>query len=237
MKAAEKASFWEHLEELRRRIFIMLAVLVLTTVVAFVFSEDIMRVATSPAGGTLLALTPAEAVTASLRMSLVAGAIAAAPVVFMQVWAFIAPGLYRNEKKGFLAVVTACLLLFAAGAAFGWFVMLRPTLGLFRSFETGVIQGTWSVSGYTGFLGTFILVFGVAFQLPLVIMILTRLGIVSPETLGKARRHVVVALLVIAAVLTPPDPVTQVILALPLYALFELSLLLARLTGRRQPKP
>ena len=233
MKTGKRASFWEHLEELRRRIFVMLAALTLTTVVAFIFSERIMRIATSPAGGTLLALSPAEAVTASLRMSLVARAIAAAPVVFMQLWAFMAPGLYRNEKRGFLAVVVSCLLLFAAGACFGWFVMLKPTLMLFRNFETGVIRGTWSVSGYTGFLGTFILVFNLAFQLPLVIMILTRLGIVSPGTLGKARRHVVVALLVIAAVLTPPDPVTQVALALPLYALFELSLLLARLTGRR----
>lgn len=237
MKAGKKASFWEHLEELRRRMLIMLAALVLTTVVAFVFSEDIMRVATSPAGGTLLALSPAEAVTASLRMSLVAGAIAAAPVVFMQIWAFIAPGLYRNEKRGFLAVVAACLLLFAAGTAFGWFVMLEPTLMLFRSFETGVIHGTWSVTGYTGFLGTFILVFGVAFQLPLAIMILTRLGIVSPKTLGKFRRHAIVAILIISAILTPPDPVTQVILAVPLYLLFELSLLLARLTAGRKPRP
>lgn len=235
MKAGERVSFWEHLEELRRRLLIMLAALVVTTVVAFMFSERIMKVATSPAGGTLLALSPAEAVTASLRISLVAGAIAAAPVIFVQIWAFLAPGLYRDEKRGFLTVVVSCLILFAAGAGFGWFVMLEPTLMLFRSFETGVIHGTWSVSGYTGFLGTFILVFGLAFQLPLVIMILTRLGIVSPKALGKARRHVAVALLVIAAILTPPDPVTQVILAVPLYALFELSLLAARLAGRGKP--
>gem|GEM_PF-5725186 len=174
MKEAKKASFWEHLEELRRRIFIMLVVLVLTTVVAFAFSEPIMRLATSPAGGTLLALSPAEAVTASLKMSLLAGVIASTPVVFIQIWAFIAPGLYRNEKRGFLTVVLSCLLLFAAGAAFGWFVMLEPTLMLFRSFETGAIHGSWSISGYTSFLGTFILLFGVAFQLPLAIMILTR---------------------------------------------------------------
>jgi len=237
VKAAKKAPFWEHLEELRRRIFIMLSALVLTTVVAFAFSGSIMRIATSPAGGTLLALSPAEAVTASLRISLVTGAIAAAPVVFIQIWAFIAPGLYRNEKKAFLTVVVSCLLLFAAGAAFGWFVMLKPTLMLFRSFETGVIEGTWSVSGYTGFLGTFILVFGVAFQLPLAIMILTRLGIVSPATLGKFRRHAIVAILIIAAILTPPDPVTQVILAVPLYVLFELSLLLARLAAGRKSLP
>jgi len=115
--------------------------------------------------------------------------------------------------------------------------MLKPTLMLFRSFETGVIEGTWSVSGYTGFLGTFILVFGVAFQLPLAIMILTRLGIVSPATLGKFRRHAIVAILIIAAILTPPDPVTQVILAVPLYVLFELSLLLARLAAGRKSLP
>jgi sec-independent protein translocase protein TatC len=230
-------SFWEHLEELRKRLLIMIAALVLTTAVAFVFSRSIMGVATIPAGGTLLALSPAEAVTASLKLSLVAGAVVSSPVILMQIWMFIAPGLYRNERRAFLAAVASCLLLFIAGAAFAWFVMLRPTLLLFRSFETGVIHGSWSVSGYISFMGMFLLVFGAAFQLPLAVMLLTKLGVVSPQTLGKARKHVVIALLVVSALITPPDPVTQVILALPLYLLFELSLLLAVIARRSPKKP
>lgn len=235
MKGGSEASFWEHLEELRKRILTVVIVLVAATSVAFGFSSHLMRLATVPAGGALLALSPAEAVTANLKLSLAAGVIASSPVAFGQIWAFVAPGLYRNEKRAFLSIVVSCVSLFIAGAAFAWFVMLKPTLLLFRSFETGVIQGSWSVAGYTSFIGTFILVFGVAFQLPLAVMILTRLGIVTPETLGRSRRHVIVALLVISAILTPPDPVTQVILALPLYLLFELSLLAARVSagGRR----
>ncbi len=232
MKGKQEVSFWEHLEELRKRLFIILIALVVTTGASFFFSGRIMRIATAPAGGTLLALSPEEAVTASLKVSLVAGLLAAVPVAFVQIWAFIAPGLYRNEKRGFLTAVLSCLILFAAGAAFGWFVMLEPTLLLFRSFETGVIEGTWSISGYISFLGNFIMVFGIAFQLPLAILILTKLGIVSPQTLGKARRHVIVGVLIIAAILTPPDPVTQIILAVPLYLLFEMSLLIARLVAR-----
>lgn len=234
MKGGGEAPFWEHLEELRKRLFIIILALVITTSAAFAFSRDLMRLATVPAGGALLALSPAEAVTANLKLSLTAGVIASAPVAFMQMWAFIAPGLYRNEKRTFLAAVFSCVSLFMAGAAFAWFVMLKPTLLLFRSFETGVIHGSWSVTGYTGFVGTFILVFGVAFQLPLAVMILTRLGVVSPKTLGRSRRHVIVALLVISAILTPPDPVTQVVLALPLYLLFELSLLAARISCSRR---
>lgn len=230
------ASFWDHLEELRRRIFAVLLALTVTTAVAFGFGGRIMEFATAPVDGVLLALAPAEAVTASLKLSLAAGAVASSPVAFLEIWAFITPGLYRNERKAFLTAVASCLSLFVAGAAFAWFVMLKPTLLLFRSFETGVIQGSWSVSGYISFLGTFILVFGIAFQLPLAIMILSRLGIVSPKTLGAYRRHVVVGLLVISAILTPPDPVTQVILALPLYLLFEMSLILARISGRKRSR-
>jgi len=226
-----EGSFWDHLEELRRRLFTVLLALVVATAAAFAFGGRIMEAAAAPAGGVLLALSPEEAVIASMKLALAVGAAVSSPVTFLQIWAFIAPGLYRNERKAFLTVVASCLFLFAAGAAFAWFVMLKPTLLLFRSFETGAVQGNWSVSGYIGFLGTFILVFGIAFQLPLAIMILSRLGIVSPKALGKYRRHVIVGILVISAVLTPPDPVTQVTLAIPLYLLFEISLVLAGISG------
>lgn len=228
-----EASFWEHLEELRKRLFIIIAALALATSVAFVFSRHIMGLATIPAGGTLLALSPAEAVTANLKLSLVAGMVASSPVVLAEIWMFIAPGLYRKERKAFITAVASSLLLFLAGAGFAWFVMLSPVLAMFRSFETGAIQGSWSVSGYISFLGTFLLIFGGAFQLPLAVLILTRLGVVSRGTLGRARKHIIVALMVVSALLTPPDPVTQVVLALPLYLLFEVSLLLARLSERR----
>jgi sec-independent protein translocase protein TatC len=233
---APEGTFWEHLEELRRRLIVVMAVLALTTAAGFVWSRDLMGLVLSSGPDPLQALAPSEAVVAHLKLSLIAGILVSSPVIFYQFWRFVSPGLYPGEKKTVMGVALFSTLLFAAGAVFAWKVMLNPAIQLFRSFETGGIEGHWSLSAYTGFLGRFILVFGLAFQMPLMILGLSRLGVVTPATIRRYRSHVVVGLLVLAALLTPPDPVTQVLLALPLYLLFELSLLLAsaRLPGRRR---
>jgi sec-independent protein translocase protein TatC len=233
--AVDEGSFWDHLEEFRRRLLTALATVAALTAAAFAFSPRLTSIitATSPRG--LVALSPAEAVTAHLRLSVTAGILAASPVILFQLWRFIAPGLYENERKAVVSVTAAGSVLFLAGAAFAWFVMRVPALTLFQSFETGNITGMWSVSAYLEFIGSFVLVFGAAFQLPLAVMFLTRTGIVKPADLALYRRHVIVGLLILAAVLTPPDPLTQIMLAIPLYVLFEASLLAARVF-RKKPK-
>ncbi|MCP4647080.1 MAG: twin-arginine translocase subunit TatC, partial [bacterium] len=164
---------------------------------------------------------------------LTAAIILASPILIFQSWRFVAPGLYQQERRSVISVTVAGTILFIGGAAFAWFVMREPALFLFQSFETGNIHGAWSVSAYMGFTGSFLLIFGVAFQLPLAVLFLTKTGIMDPGTLARYRRHVVVGLLVMAAILTPPDPLTQVMLALPLYILFELSLIVARISFRK----
>jgi len=233
VKPPEEGSFWDHLEEFRRRLFVMLAVVAVLTAVSFSLSRYTTGYITSTSPCDLVALAPAEAVTAHLRLSVAIGIITASPVLLFQIWRFVAPGLYEKERKGVISVTVAGTLLFIGGAAFAWFVMRRPALLLFQSFETGNIHGTWSVSAYLGFIGSFLLVFGAAFQLPLAVLFLTKTGVIQPRTLGKYRRHVVVGLLIMAAILTPPDPLTQVMLALPLYILFELSLVVARISFRK----
>jgi sec-independent protein translocase protein TatC len=166
-------------------------------------------------------------VVAHLKLSLIAGVLVSSPVLFFEFWRFVSPGLYSGERKTVFGVVVFSTLLFIAGAVFAWMVMLEPAISLFRSFETGGVRGHWSLAAYTGFLGRFVLVFGLAFQMPLMILGLARLGVISPRGLRRYRSHVIVGLLILSALLTPPDPVTQVLLALPLYLLFELSVLLA----------
>jgi sec-independent protein translocase protein TatC len=232
-----EGTFWEHLEELRKRLFIMLIMLFCTTAAGFVFSRKLMNLVLITGPAVLQTLAPSEAVVAHLKLSLMAGILVSSPVLFFQFWRFVSPGLYPSEKKAVIGIALFSSLLFMAGAAFAWIVMLEPALQLFHSFETGSIEGHWSLSAYIGFLGRFILVFGLAFQMPLMILGLTRLGVITPSGLRRYRSHVIVGLLILAALLTPPDPVTQVLLALPLYLLFELSLLAASiLTGRHRER-
>ncbi len=240
VNTGENGSFWDHLEEFRRRLFMVLATVAVLAAVAFFFSARITGIVTETSPEPLSALSPAEAITAHLRLAVAAGIIMASPVILFQIWRFVAPGLYSNEKKAVVSVTAAGSILFISGAAFAWFMIREPALILFQSFETGKITGFWSVSSYIDFIGTLLLVFGTAFQLPLAVFFLVKTGIAEPADLARYRRHILVGLLVIAAILTPPDPVTQIMLTLPLYVLFELSLLVARIgqrRNRRTPEP
>lgn len=228
MKRVTQGSFWEHLEEMRNRLFVVLSVLAAAVVVSFVFSRVLMNLVLSEGPTSLQTLAPVEAFSAHLNLSLTAGIIVSLPVVFYQFWRFVSPGLFSRERRTAVFAALASAVLFLVGAAFAWFVMLEPALSVFRSFETGNVTGNWSLANYISFLGRFILIFGTAFQLPVLVLILVRFGVVTPGSLSRFRRHIIVGLLIIAALLTPPDPVTQVMLTLPLYLLFELSLLAAR---------
>jgi len=231
-----EGTFWEHLEELRRRLFLAVGVLACAVAGCFFLSRKLMVLVIQSGPAVLQTLAPSEAVVAHLKIALIGGIIIASPVLSYQFWGFVSPGLYKGEKRTVIGIAIFSTLLFLTGAVFAWMVMLEPALQLFHSFETGSIEGHWSLSAYTGFLGRFVLVFGLAFQMPLLVHGLARLGIVSPRQLGRYRRHIVIGLLIAAALLTPPDPVTQVLLALPLYLLFELSLLVARLTARKSQR-
>ncbi|MGM0626766.1 MAG: twin-arginine translocase subunit TatC [Candidatus Fermentibacterota bacterium] len=234
MKVITEGSFWDHLEELRWRILKSLAALIAATLGAFFFSRRLMALVLATGPETLQALAPTEAFVVHLKAALVAGVVIASPVVYYQFWRFVSPGLHGRERRPVIAATALSVLLFVGGVAFAWALMLRPAIALFRSFEGGRVVGAWSLSSYVGFLGRFVLAFGLAFQLPIVVLLLASLGIVSPQTMGRYRRHLIVGLLVAAALLTPPDPMTQLALSAPLYLLFELSLLLARVTCRRR---
>lgn len=234
MKNVTEGSFWDHLEEFRHRLVVVVASVAILTAGCFAFSRKLLDFVLATGPGHLQTLAPYEAFTASLRISLVAGLVLSSPVILWHFWRFVSPGLYPGEKRAAAGAFWVSILLFLSGAAFSFFVLLRPTLLLFRSFETGGISGNWTLSNYIAFLGQFTLMFGISFELPLVLLFLVWIGVFTPEQLGRYRRHVLVGLLVLGAILPPNDPLTQVLMAAPLYVLYELSMLAARFMRRKR---
>ena len=172
-----------------------------------------------------------------LKVGLFAGFFVSFPIIANQLWAFIAPGLYAKEKKAFLPFLVATPILFTAGAALAYFVVMPTAFRWFLGFggQAGglEIEALPSAGDYLGLVMQFILAFGISFLLPVLLLLLNRAGIVSRKQLAGARRYVIVGIVAIAAVVTPPDPGSQIILAVPLLLLFEGSLLIMRFSEKR----
>jgi sec-independent protein translocase protein TatC len=228
--------FLEHLEELRKRLIRCFIALIVTASASFYFAEHIVKFIMTPLGETKLYVTEITgSFTAYFKVSLIAGVIVALPYMFWQLWTFISPGLYKKEKLLILPIVISSTVLFLLGALFCYYVMLPITLNFLIHFSGGLITPIITVSSYIGFVGMLILGFGAGFQLPIVAYVLGKIGIVSARGLNKARRYAVVILLFLAAFLTPtPDMFTMMVMFVPLYALYEISILIVWLTGKKK---
>ena len=185
----------------------------------------------------LQTLAPADAFVGYMKISMVAGLILSSPWVFYQLWMFVAAGLYANERRYVRTAVPFSVTLFVIGALFFLFVVAPLSLRFFLTFGDLLgVSANWTFQKYISFVTVLMLVFGVAFQTPIAIYILYRTGLVSLEALRSSRKFVFLAVFIVAAVATPPDVVSQVTLALPLYALFELGIVLSAMAGRREDK-
>ena len=190
--------------------------------------------ASLPRYARLQTLGPAEAFSAYMKVSFIAGLILTCPWVFYQLWMFVAAGLYEHERRYVRAAVPFSAALFIAGALFFLFVVAKISLAFFLAFgDLMDVASNWTLQRYISFVTVLMLVFGLAFHTPIAILILNRTGLVSLNALRRARRYVFLAVFIIAAVVTPPDVISQVLLGLPLYALYELGILLARLARKR----
>jgi sec-independent protein translocase protein TatC len=236
-----KQPLLEHLIELRRRLLWSLATLVVCFFVCFAFAQDIFAVLVQPllrAGqGKLIYTDIFEAFFTQVKVSLFAALMLAFPVIATQLWRFVAPGMYAKEKKAFLPFLLLTPVFFAAGACFAYFVAMPWALRFLLSYQgdVGGIQqeALPGVGNYLNFVTRFLFGFGAAFLLPILLMILERAGIVTREQLGKSRRYAIVASAAVAAVLTPPDVVSMLLLLVPLYSLYELAILAIRITHWR----
>lgn len=172
----------------------------------------------------------------SLQVALLGGFILALPVVFYQFWRFVAPGLLATEKKLFLPIVAMSVVCFSAGAAVAHRLVLPVGLRFFLSLEPKDMTSQWAVDEYIGFVLRLIFGFGIVFEMPVVSLFLARLGLITADYLRGIRRYAVVVIFVLAAIFTPPDPISQMMMAIPLLGLYEISIGIAAIAGRRRDK-
>jgi sec-independent protein translocase protein TatC len=236
-----KQPLLEHMIELRRRILWSLATLVLCFFICFYFAKDIFSVLVQPlvrAGqGKLIYTDIFEAFFTQVKVALWAALMLSFPMIATQLWRFVAPGLYVKEKRAFLPFLIMTPFFFAAGASLAYFAAMPWALHFLLSYQ-GNIGGIQQealpgVGNYLNFCTRFLFGFGAAFLLPILLMILERAGIVTREQLAKSRRYAIVASAAVAAVLTPPDVVSMLLLLVPLYGLYEFAILAIRITHWR----
>jgi sec-independent protein translocase protein TatC len=226
--------FLDHLEELRWRIIWSLAALIVGVGIAFVLlmKIDVIGLLEGPIkpylhGRKLVYTHPGDPFTIVLDASVVLGVVIALPFILYQVWAFVAPALYRHEKKLVVPVFAFATTLFLSGVCLSFFVVLPLAVEWLMSFQTQALEPMITATEYFGFATSMALAFGLCFELPIVILALAALGIVTPQFLNKYRRHAVVICVIIGAFLTPGDLVwTTIAMAVPLYLLYEVSVLL-----------
>jgi len=236
-----KQPLLEHLIELRRRLLWCMAALAVAFFICLYFARDIFAVLVQPllrAGqGKLIYTDIFEAFFVQVKVALFAALMVSFPVLAIQLWRFVAPGLYAKEKNAFLPFLLMTPVFFAAGASFAYFVAMPWALHFLLSFQgnVGGIQqeALPGVGNYLTFVTRFLFGFGAAFLLPILLMILERAGIVTREQLAKSRRYAIVGAAAVAAVLTPPDAVSMLMLMVPLYGLYEFAILAIRITHWR----
>ena len=226
-------SLGDHLEELRLRIIMILIGLAVGVIVSLAGGKYIIHFITNPylqmdANAKLQVLAPADGFTAYMKIILVAGVIITSPWIFYQLWLFISAGLHQNEKKFVYIFTPVCTTLFIAGCLFCIFVAVPFTLVFFVDFNKKFlnVESAFTFSNYVSYIVSLMLVFGLAFQTPVAMLIVDKVGLIDVKKLKIWRKYALLVIFIIAAVVTPPDPVSQVALAIPLYLLYELGIVL-----------
>jgi len=242
MHEDEKLPFTSHLEELRKRLITSFIAIGVGFVVSFGFKERLFNILVQPLikvmkdGETLIYTGLPEAFFTYLKVSLLTGLIVASPILLYQFWMFVAPGLYQKERRLMVPIVILSSFFFIGGALFGYFVVFPWGFKFFMGFATETIRPLPSMKEYFGFSAKLLLAFGLVFELPLVLTFMAKLGIVSVDFLKKNRKYALLLFFAGAAILTPPDVITQILMALPLMVLYEISIIGAKIFGKKKPE-
>lgn len=238
--AGSEAPLLEHLVELRKRLIYSAVTIVALMAFCFIFARNIYDwllipyLGAMPPETKLIYTAPQELFFTYLNVALFGAIFLGFPVVASQIYMFVAPGLYKHERKAFIPYLIATPIFFVAGAALVYFVVLPMAMHFFASMQTDDIEMLTSVSEYLGLAMLLILAFGVCFQLPVILTLLAQIDLVHVDLLRKGRRYAIVGILIFAAFITPPDPISQIGLAVPMYLLYELSILSVRMVEKRR---
>ncbi len=236
----DKLPFTEHLEELRNRLIVCFVAVGIGFLISYGFKEALFGILVAPlksvmkTGDKLIFTALPEAFFTYLKVAFLAGFLLSAPVIIYEFWMFVAPGLYRKERRILIPIVILSSFFFIGGALFGYFVVFPWGFKFFLGFATDIIQPLPSMREYLSFSSKLLIAFGLAFELPIVLTFMARIGLVTVPFLKKNRKYALLLFFVGAAILTPPDVVTQVMMAVPLMVLYELSIIGAKIFGRKK---
>lgn len=225
-------TFWEHLDELRRRIWYVLLVTVVAMVACFCFKEQLFAVVMypKPAGMQLINVELTQQFLTHMRVALWAGLLVVSPYILYQLFAFVAPGLYQAERRLAVRAVGCGYLLFLGGVALNYFVIFPFTVRFLGGYQVSAeVQNTITLSSYISVLGVLSLVMGVVFELPILCWLLAKIGVLKAKFMKHYRRHAIVVIVILAAIITPTgDPFTLSLVAVPIYLLWELSIIIVK---------
>ncbi|MGH2537069.1 MAG: twin-arginine translocase subunit TatC [Candidatus Promineifilaceae bacterium] len=231
---AQRQPILAHLNEARLRLTWALVGLALATGVSFFFAADLLQLLIAPYGEQLQTLSPTEGLETYFKVALAVGVALSMPWTLLQLWEFVAPALHPGERRLAFVFIPAATLLFLLGIAFAWFVLLPSAVRFLESFMPGLFAPNWTSREYISFATTFLLWIGLSFEMPLLIYLLARLGVVTARTLREGWRVALVAIAVLAAAITPSiDPLTMLLTMIPLLLLYLLSIGLAAVGGRQ----
>lgn len=238
----EKLPLTKHLEELRQRLIKILIVLIVVFGICYSKSKFFMDFVTAPLvpllpeKSSLAMLKLTEGFFTELKLSLMAAVFFSMPFILYQLWKFVAPGLYAHEKRYVVSFVLVSSVLFFAGAAFAYYIVFPFGFKFFLNYAQGEVVATLSLQWYLSFVTRLILGFGVVFELPVFTLFLAKMGIVTADMMKKYRKYAVVGIFIIAAIFTPPDVFTQCMMAVPLLVLYEISIYVAKIFGKKKLK-
>jgi sec-independent protein translocase protein TatC len=227
-------TFVSHLIELRDRLLRAIISVVVLTLAMVPWAKEIYALlakpllAALPSGATMIATDVTGTFLVPLKVTLMAGFLVALPYVLYQMWAFVAPGLYQHEKRLAMPVIVSSFFFFLVGMAFAYFVVFPVAFGFFAGYTPPGVQMMTDIDKYLSFVLTMFIAFGLTFETPVVVVVLVRMGVVGLDKLRAARSYVIVGAFVLGAIFTPPDVISQLLLAVPLWLLYEVGLFLAR---------
>ena len=235
----EKLPITAHLEELRKRLIVCIIAVGIGFALSYAFSEQIFIILSQPLTDILpeenhfIFTSVTEGFFTYLKLAIFAGLLLASPVIFYQIWSFVAPGLYNKEKRLAFPFVFLSTLFFAGGTTFGYFIVFPLAFKFFIGYNSQYIKMLPSLNEYLTFSCKFLLAFGIIFELPIFILFLAKIGIINERQLRANRKYVMIAVFILAAFLTPPDVVSQVLMAVPLIILYEIGIIVAKLFGKK----
>lgn len=231
--ADQELTLIEHLDELRNRLIKSVIAIIVCFIVFLNFVDIILPFLIEPVG-KLVFIAPQEGFVSRIKIAFFAGLFLSSPILLYQAWCFVSTALKINERKYLLFYGPLSFVFFSLGAVFGYIIIVPIGMKFLLSFATDQIMPMISITKYISFVGTLTLAFGVVFELPLVSLFLTKIGVVTPLFLSQKRKHAIVIIFILAALFTPPDIVTQCLMALPLLGLYEIGILFSKMVYKKK---